>query len=122
MTYFVRCFLTTAFAVLVFVFPLALLAIGARQQHQFEQQIREKLIAAGRADEAASLTLRGDLADFGTEVSPYEASLIFVVDLLTKFWWVGVLLDIVTTYGVYVLLGYISHPNATATSPSKLEA
>ena len=117
MTFFHRCFLTAAFAVLVFVFPLALLAIGAHKQQQleqqFEQQIREKLIAAGRADEAASLTLRGDLTDFGTEVTPYEATLIFVVDLLTKFWWAGVFLGIVTTYGVYVLLGY-------ATSKSSL--
>lgn len=112
-----RYLFTAMFALLAFGFPLAIVVTGSRQVAAVEQKARNQLIAAGRADEAASLSLQGGMADFGMEVTPWEANCIFAADLVLKLWWVCILVAIALSYGIFLLTGYF--PRSSDRRPIK---
>lgn len=102
-----RCVLTGLCTLLMFGFPLAILAIGSRQVSLLEQRARDQLIAAGRLDEAAQLASQDGKVNFGREVTSSEATWIFLADLVLKFWWGWMLAAIVVSYGVFHITGYL---------------
>lgn len=104
-----RWMIVCVFAILAFAGPLAWARNFERQlANQIERQLRVELIAAGKADEAAKLSLGGQLQDLGMELSAAEANRLVAADLLCKFWWLWALIVIACSYGLFALLGHVT--------------
>ena len=111
-----RWMIVVVFALLAFSGPFAWARNFVRQlANRVEREMRDALIAEGKTDEAAQLSLNGQLQDIGLELSPADANRILAADVLFKFWWMWALIVLGCSYALFVGLGYLLP--ATAPNP-----
>ena len=111
-----RWMIVVVFALLAFSGPFAWARNFVRQlANRVEREMRDALIAEGKTDEAAQLSLNRQLQDIGLELSPADANRILAADVLFKFWWMWALIVLGCSYALFVGLGYLLP--ATAPNP-----
>ncbi len=116
MNRYFRWAIVFVFAILIFAGPFAWAVSFSRGlADRVEKQMRDQLIAEGKIEEAAQLSFGGKLQNIGLELSSEDLNRFYAADMLWKFWWLWGLLVIGCSYGLFVVLGYISPTSRSQT-------